>query len=291
MLQVQRPQSSTSCRGWQGSPILAALGFALDTRVTCNVYEGGFVWPAPELLPEHLAGMLQGVIGHGDDQDRQAGPAGRGQEGQRQAGEAAARTAAAGAGASLLGDVALVVPMLSEALLAYPQLQVSSVSASASHAAGLRLSVTVQPIADLPTTATIAVYWPAEPHLEVMSWAWWEDGIWIGPRHTYANGSICSFEKRDRTWTRAHGPRPLMDLNVVWVARQMYLRAYGRWPGQQRIHTSLGRLLEQAPDELCGCGSAQAYHNCHCEDDTNTVATAEIERHLASRYFERRMVP
>jgi len=255
--------------------------------MTCSVYEGGSVWPAAELLPNDLAGVLQGVSANGDTLDREGR---RGQGEERQTREAAARSAAASAGPSFVRGVD-VITSLPEARLAYPQLQISSVSGNAAHPDGFRLIAVIQPVADLTTTATIAMYWPIDPSADVMSWSWWADGIWIGPRHTYPNGSICSFETHDRTWVRGKGPQPLFDLHALWVVRQMYLRAYGRWPGQQRIHTPIGRLLEQRPDELCGCGSTKRYGNCHIADDTNTVSAADVERFRTSDFLNRRAIP
>lgn len=286
MLQVVGPQSSSRQRGWPGSRILWAVGTALDQQLTCNVFEGGFVWPAAKLLPRDLAGMLEGVKPNGAEQERgTAGPA-RSEAGSwsgATTSDSTEGTAAPAADASLVGTVepARNFPELShlpewvqadlvEALRAYPQFGVRGASTAA------WFTGVVQPIADLPVTATIATFYPLDVEMPVTSWAWWQDGVWIGPRHTYSNGSICSYEPEDGTWDRTRRLRLLTDLNVTWVVRQLYLRAYGRWPGRQRIHQPWERLTQQEPGELCGCGALRLYADCCFESDRRAVPAERV---------------
>jgi hypothetical protein len=115
--------------------------------------------------------------------------------------------------------------------------------------------------------------------------------VWIGPRHTYADGSICAYERQDLTWTREMGPQPLLDLISLWVARQIYLRAYGRWPGMQRVHTPLERILVQNATELCGgCASGKTYARCCYRKDLLAVSAAELRRAESSGIFDRRRI-
>lgn len=107
----------------------------------------------------------------------------------------------------------------------------------------------------------------------LISWAWWLPAlIWIGPRHTnyHPLGSICSFEPEDRTWQRGQLLITLLDLQVLWIVRHIFLRRFGRWPGRQVFHTSWERVLEQRPGELCGgCDSNHRYEECcHVIDKT-----------------------
>jgi hypothetical protein len=37
----------------------------------------------------------------------------------------------------------------------------------------------------------------------------------------------------------------LLDLQIVWIARHLYLRRFGRWPGRQVLHTAFERLREE----------------------------------------------
>jgi hypothetical protein len=67
----------------------------------------------------------------------------------------------------------------------------------------------------------------------------------------------------------------LLDLNVVWVVRQMFQRRFGRWPGRQSLHTSYERLREQRPGELCGCDSGLQYTGCCGEKDLQTSSTRQ----------------
>lgn len=263
---------------------------ALDRQVTCTVFEGGFVWPAPELLPPQLAGMLEEVNANGAEPEGAAGPSERPETRQ---GETPARRDSPEGTAARSPESPLVrnaIPRMtddfSEALLAYPQFKVSSASG------GSWLAGVVQPVADLPITASLATWFPADLKGTVLSWAWWSDGVWIGPRHTYTDASICSFERDDCTWTRRMGARLLLDLNSLWVARQIYLRAHGRWPGMQRIHTPIERLVQQQPDELCGgCASGLRYAGCCRARDLKQVAPDMLRRYSQSGFFDRRRMP
>lgn len=136
------------------------------------------------------------------------------------------------------------------------------------------VSAIIEPIDDEPIGAYLATRYPIASTELVQSWAWWTHGIWIGPRHTnYSDGSICSFDLRQRTWDRSRPLRDLWDLHSLWVARHMYLRRYRRWPGPQHVGTPMERYFEQAPDELCGCDSQSSlrYRQCCLSSDAEFV--------------------
>jgi hypothetical protein len=264
------PESKLDAR-W-GSPLLHDIGVALDLGHRCVVYDRGFVRPAANPIVWKLAGRLEGVMSNGANQGERPGGSGRrrpgaGGEAGGEAREAAPATAR-GASASVERQLASLDRLeldesaksrIHEALCAYPQFGVRSVSA------GFWISGRVQPVFDLSVTATMSTFIPRDERAQTQAWAWWEEGVWIGPRHTYKDGSICAFELRDRTWVRGESIATLLDLQVVWICRQMFLREYGRWPGRQMIHSPLERVLEQHRGEFCGCGSDDRYEAC-CRD-------------------------
>ena len=140
-------------------------------------------------------------------------------------------------------------------------------------------------IVGLPDKAYLLTVMPLDPTAlphgskkSVTSWAWWDVGIRVGPRHTnYGNGSVCSFEPDHRTWTSGDSIVALFDLNAVWIARHLFLRHFGRWPGDQVLHTAHERLSEHRRGELCGCGSLQLYEHCHRDADTKTSAYDRLQ--------------
>ncbi len=267
---------------WPGSPLLQAVGRTLDDGLECVAYERGFVWPAAKHVPRGLAGMVEGVMTDGAEREEgaQTGPGGS-ESGPWQGttpGDSAEGATDRSAGAPVVGGVARIegderVEGLTEALRRYEQFDVSSASAGV-----LKLFGVIQPIADLPISASLVVYVPLANPVDSRAWAWWTDGMWIGPRHTYVDGNVCAFEVADGTWRPELGVRLLLDLCAVWLARQLYLRAYGRWPGLQRIHTPVERLTEQLPGEYCGCGRARLYEVCCAGRDHHAASAGDIRR-------------
>lgn len=115
--------------------------------------------------------------------------------------------------------------------------------------------------------ATFLVGLPFASGAAPRAWAFWKssDGHrWIGPRHTnFMDGSICAFSTEDRVWTVGGSLVSLLDLYSVWVARQLHLTEFGRWPGRQYGPHPFYRLVEFRPGELCGCGaSGRCYFDC-----------------------------
>lgn len=116
--------------------------------------------------------------------------------------------------------------------------------------------------------------------IRVDSWAWWEHGVWIGPRHTNYDGSVCAFELTDRSWTAESPLLELFDMSAVWAVKQLHLRWLGRWPGRQILHTAAERLTETAAGELCGCGGLLRYADCcHKHDLARPAYEVAMEFH------------
>lgn len=132
---------------------------------------------------------------------------------------------------------------------------------------GTWLCVGSRLIAELPYAAMFLIYIPDKNCDRVRAWAYWDSPMvagWIGPRHTNFNdGSICAFHPADRTWSSGQSLVTLLDIYTVWAVRHLHLRLLGFWPGMQVAHHPYERLLEQATNELCGCGSdRKIYGEC-----------------------------
>jgi hypothetical protein len=143
---------------------------------------------------------------------------------------------------------------------------------------GAWLTGTIRPVPAQEDNAVVILVYPFEPFYPIHCWAWWDTGIWVGPRHTnYGDGSVCAFEPADTTgvWRGGDPLLQLLDYIACWIARHIFLKRRGRWPGPQSLHTAFERLTEHAPNELCGCGSPYLYEVCHRPSDT---AMAETER-------------
>jgi len=180
---------------------------------------------------------------------------------------AASRKGSAGARASLIG-VESVVPELRSRLAALVDAYPGTTVRTAPKA--LWVSSRVKPVIGLEGGRLLSLILSEGLDRPVVrTWAWWDTGLWIGPRHTnYPDGSVCSFEPADGTWSGDDDLVPLWDLYSVWVARQLHLGLFGFWPGGQVLHTAHERLRDQAPQELCGgCRSFRPYSECHYRAD------------------------
>lgn len=113
--------------------------------------------------------------------------------------------------------------------------------------------------------------------LRISTWAWWDFGIHIGPRHTNYDGSACVYELRDGTWTAEANLVSLFDMTTVWALRHLHLRRLGRWPGRQILHTAFERITENHLDELCGCGGLRRYRNC-CAARDRRIPQLEVAK-------------
>lgn len=252
----------------RGLSLLDSIGKALRHDVYPSVHRGGVVslgtgLPRPnepssaDGLEVSTSGAREGEGGASGSRGGSREGAGEGQprEGSRSAASASSVFGASGIGAEAAGD-------LGGALVEYPQLKARVAPP------GLWVSGVIAPIPGLPDQAFLMMSYPSDRDLPVKAWAWWDSGIWIGPRHTnYGEGSVCAFEQGDQTWTRADPLLNLLDLTVGWIVRHLHNRYFGCWPGRQRLHTVLERLREQRPSEFCGCDSGRPYEACHRRSD------------------------
>ena len=252
MTETMRPDSLT---------LLKKIGDDLDRQRTLRVRRGGTVWPGDVRLSQDTLGSSEEVIAHGTEHEGPSGaggpaagswqgPAGRGAAGSRPSRTAASLIRVAGLTPDAEKD-------LVEATEEYPQL-VPRIASSIVWLEGL-----VRPVARLQAARLIMSY-PRDRLIPVRAWAWWEDGLWIGPRHVnFVEGTICAYEPGDGVWDRSKPLVRLLDLYAVWIARHLYLRTFDRWPGPQIMHTAHERLTENKPEELCaGCTSGLRYGEC-----------------------------
>lgn len=137
---------------------------------------------------------------------------------------------------------------------------------------------------------------PFEATPKRQCWGYWKRGrrlSWIGPRHTnFPDASICAFDDLG-AWRPTEGLSALFDIYSVWLACQLHLRVYERWPGPQHSINSYYRLKEFREGELCSCDSGQAYFECHRPQDLlEDQSLAEQEfRAFAGGGLEDRKVP
>lgn len=243
--------------------LLRQIGDDLDQGRSLIVHRGGEVWSSAGRPALTLLGNSEGVIQHGVDIEEPS-------RSERSA--AWARTRATGDGAavrqgapsstaSFFGGAGLTdqaVDDLAAVIEEYQQFNTRFAPP------GVWLVGTIRPICGAPDAATLVVAYPTSPTVPIRAWAWWNCGIWIGPRHTnYGDGSICAFEVTDGSWNLADGTLRLIDLYTTWIVRHLYLRRFGRWPGAQVLHTAFERLREQLPGEQCGgCRSGAPYDEC-----------------------------
>ncbi len=262
---------------------LLAVGQGLDRGDLPLVFNGGVVEPGsaptvrePGLEEEH-------------DGEQQVTPR-RAEAGAWAAGgSATARSGTASTPASIVGcgQVVELKGELSGVADAYPGVWVRCTPDST-----FLLNV-INPIQGLPDCALLVTAWPNSMTLSPTSWAWWTSGFWIGDRHTnyYPAGSICAFEMEDGTWKRGQPAVTLLDLQAVWIARHLFLRRFGRWPGRQILHTAHERLVEQEPDEYCGCDSGRRYGECCRDRDRRILPIDRLREYVAFRGRTGRRAP
>src|SRR5690606_35556821 len=242
--------------GAYGLPMLRLIGHELDRDQYPVVHENGLVMPGPGRPPDSPG---KGPADAYHTQPGSSGPATREGQGPARQGSADG-PGSTGAQALLLRRPGLTDGMrrdLGDATAAYPNMRIRFAPPVA------WLLCETSPILGLTDRAYLLTRYPLAGSEPIASWAWWKPGIWIGPRHTnYGDGSICSFEPQHGTWSPGDGLVRLLDLPAVWIVRHLYLRHFGRWPGDQVIHTPFERLRDHRPGERCGCGSFQAYERC-----------------------------
>lgn len=260
--------------------LLRRIGEDLDQDESLIVSRGGTVWPGAELPLTSELGVKEGS--HRGSPI--AEPAWAGRSPARQ-GQGSPRDTAAGsparAAASILRQLGVrewVVQDVVGAGAAYPQLMVRPAPAT------LWLELRFFPISEYRRGAFLLMGYPLDVLLPVQAWAWWTDGLWIGPRHTnYGNGSVCAYEPIDGTWSRGRQLVSLLDFIATWVVRHIHLLELGRWPGGQALHTAHERLTEIRPDERCGCHLPLLYDVCHRAADT-ARSEDDVHREFIRRF-------
>lgn len=253
-----------------GRDILRVIGEGLDNDVWPGVASGGRLVPAQSTVA-NVAGSAKEVSADG------AGPARRSEGSSTRSREGPAgrctteRPSSPDQAAPIFRQLSdRMVRELDEVASAYPQARTEVASS------GIWLTINVRPIPRLWMSATVLTLIPTFIPGRIASWARWDSdvqfGRWIGPRHSYFDGSICAFDQADEGW---EDPSLLDRMGAIslWVARQAYAEAFGRWPGPQVIHEPAARLFFQSPSELCaGCGSRRPYSGCHLSDDLDDPA-------------------
>lgn len=270
--QVYHTMSDAS-RVQAGLDLLHRIGEDLHRGIFPVVYRSGRVEPfsvgtSPPSLKE--------VRKYG--QGQQGGPPAGPRQGAAAWEGSAGGSAAAYPAASLLGDVGALRSALGDEFVdAYPQVRAHN------SPGGPYFSLSVQPVEGLGRFARLLFRLGAKDQIP-KAWGWWDDGTWIGPRHTnFPDGSICAFEMRDGTWLPGLPFSRLVDLWVLWVTRHLHLQAFGWWPGAQALHTPFERLAEHQPGELCGCGSGRLYVNC-CRAEDEAIPSQARLREFVSVY-------
>ncbi len=254
---------------------LTALGAELDAGRYPSVFTGGVVEPGA--TPSAVGPGIEEDFGYG------GGRAGGSAAGSRQGsagraraagGSAAARQGEASASTSVVGEfeAECLTGELSGVEVAYPRVRIHATPDT------VILLNWIQPIRGLPDSALLLTAWPRAYERWPASWAWWSPGIWVGERHTnYPDGSVCAFEVSDGTWRRGQSAVGFLDLQSIWLARHLYLKRLGRWPGRQILHTAHERVSEHRPGELCGCDSEGIYERCCRERDLRLGAYGRLK--------------
>lgn len=256
-----------------------------------RVYRGGVIGRADTAA----VGTNQSSAGQQDHEGRARSQeaAGLGEGGsQARSGQGAASGEGSSASAAPLfsgeGLTAALTARLEELAVEYPQVRIRPVPPE------VWVFTRMAPVPWLEEAylaSLLSPYATAPPW--VRTWSWWDDGVWIGPRHTnYPDGSICAFEIADATWEKNDSLVALWDLYSLWIVRHLHLRHHGYWPGEQVLHTAHERLEEQEPQELCGgCRSFRAYGDCHRPADLRINPVRRLARRALSGTLGRRGPP
>jgi hypothetical protein len=70
------------------------------------------------------------------------------------------------------------------------------------------------------------ISWVVDPELSKRTWP--------RHRHLYGSGNLCPMYPKDHTWSYGRDDiSRYLDLVVLWLACQIHLEEYGRWPGPE----------------------------------------------------------
>jgi hypothetical protein len=259
---------------------LRLIGRQLDRDDYPDVWDGGFVSPGGQAVPSIPLGEVQ------QDEERRARE--RGPTAGSWTWPAGWAWSTGGSGPETTPASSVVrgglaeryEAQLEEVGLAYPSLRVQR------EPGGLWLATTAGLLDQWPYRArflTAVPYRDAFPK----AWAIWEDGSWIGPRHTNApDGSLCAFDINDGTWKPGQSLVGLLDLFTTWAIRHLHLKLFGTWPGKQVARDISERLYEMTDSELCGCGSLSRYSGCcksHDEKIDKLAAAVSFQLRFGNR--------
>lgn len=269
-----------------GRDLLRLIGNGLDDSVWPGVARGGRLVPAQPITGNEAGSAKEAISDGAGPEGRSAGPATGSREGTagRRTSE---RSSSPDQAAPIFRQLSLrMASELDEVVSAYPQVQIEITSSR------VWLTANIRPIRGLFVSAKVATLVSLDQPAKAVSWARWNSGArfgrWIGPRHTYADGSICAFDIGDAGWD-APTLRERMDAIALWIARQIFLAEFGRWPGPQVMKSPAERLFFQAPAELCGaCDSGLPYSRCHQDFDLKNPGR-DPDRDVAHHLF--RMLP
>lgn len=113
----------------------------------------------------------------------------------------------------------------------------------------------------------------------VTAWGFWQtdDGVlWIGPRHTNGDGSICAFPSDGDALVCPNPILRYVDLLSQWSARHLYCALRDRWPGKQEGRSPVYRYTQTRPGECCPrCATLDLYENCCRSADAVQVRQAK----------------
>lgn len=148
-----------------------------------------------------------------------------------------------------------------------------------------------EPVAGLPrqpdgsAVSPWRTRWPI-PVPDIRVWAFWSEGLLVNSFHQYPDRSACVHMVRGpRSWVWGLHPfKLLVHWSVFWIAKELYEREFGRWPG---LHHCSGyiRALRDKPNEWCGCGrvegkgDADRYRN-HCRPEDMRKTPIERCQHF-----------
>lgn len=270
----------------RGLADLRRIGEDLDRDRYPDIWDGGLVSPGGFAVSPFPPGELKDAADETRREPERGSATGSWQRAagwQGAAGGSGAKTTSA---PSVLGNGLdeRYEQQISEVELAYPGLWVLR------QPGGLWLSHSARLVPGISTWARFVTAVPYDGSLP-KSWAFWNNGQWIGPRHTnFPDGSICAYDVADLTW-RAGGPLvDLLDLFTLWSTRHLHLRHLGRWPGRQVAHHVCERLTEVNNSELCGCGSSKRYEQC-CKTRDSSIDLVAAAVSFACNFTSRRQPP
>lgn len=247
--------------GWRME--LKLIGEQMNKNVFPTVTDGGIVVPDERPVPL----TFQGTEVSEDERERASRPTAGSRKGPQGRKRQAGRTAGAITSIPLRVVRSYFGAEFEKVVKAYPETRVWA------QKEGAFLKVPTALLSGLGRRVILLIAVRFSPSPEIRAWGFWEDGKWLGPRHTNSpDGSICPFDASNPTWWIGQPLIRLIDIYSVWALRHLHLEVFGRWPGRQLALDPFERLAELFPDELCGCdnGIGKRYVDCCLTRDKAT---------------------